>query len=180
MADLVLPISSPTTRFLSVFDLRFDSASASASCVYPMNAVDKILSGFSVPFFLFMIWIICRTIQGLHRYRHRHDDDNDNDAGMLAKRTITAVIASRGAADALLDDVEDNNNNDPSLARGQPQQMMCCNGWFRVPSVQLMLLYATLLSYAGIVRASLSLLQCRQSPIDESKSIMFLAGKHIQ
>lgn len=70
---------------------------------------------------------------------------------------------------------DDDEAHHVNMIMVQPAER-CCRGRCPVPSVELALLSMAFISYSGVLKSTMSLLQCRPSPIDDTKLVMFLAG----
>jgi hypothetical protein len=150
------------------------------------------LAGFGLPLSLFGLWLISTLIRATIRAHRRYTQFGD-----VMARTISANIQST----PLLPPPTDHETNgehklanqmelalDPEAleivsvhdihhSEYQVEMQYCCNGQVPIPSAELMLLNMALLSYSGLVKTASQLVQCRVSPIDNQKLVMFLAGK---
>jgi hypothetical protein len=142
-------------------------------------------------------WIVTASCQWLYRRSTAFkeiENNDDADIGMevgdvAAPASVSSIsqrtLSLQAAPLLVVQPKDDNKCNTPLLDHPQQQSHAsaatataptCCGGRLWLPSVPLMLLYITLLSYSGIAKATSALLQCQQSPIDDERTIMYLAG----
>jgi hypothetical protein len=91
------------------------------------------------------------------------------------------------------DDIENNQNaQTPARSRAtsslfsmamdtmMTKRKKCCYGYLVQPSIEIIILHTALFSYSTIVKTTMSLLHCQQSPINDHQTVMYLAGTVIQ
>jgi hypothetical protein len=148
-------------------------------CLYEMDGVDKILSGYYLTIILLMIWsvigIITAMMDGMRSAQLRAENN----------RTISLqqpILPEHNDNKALQHDVSrnDGDEEDPMMENNSRQSGLnnnnCCYGHFVRPTIALIILHTALFSYSSIVKTTMSLLQCRPSPIDSGQMIMYSSG----
>jgi hypothetical protein len=131
-----------------------------------MSAVDEILSGFLLPLLLFgvlliigLIRVISNTVTQSHSQHQRTISHN------LQASFISDDSGAGGG-----------NGVAPLLPSSSISHSRCCNNKCAIPSLSLAVFHTVVISYSAITKTTMSLLQCRQSPIDSSIMIMYMAG----
>jgi hypothetical protein len=160
VVDLVLPSTSSTSHLLSMLDFQMAGTSTTGICLWEMDGVGKILMGYYLPGLLLLCWLLVALISRTHQW-------------------ITSVNQPHDDGPLLMENAQPPNNNINSIINSGLQLDRCCNNRLPIPSISLMLLHISLIAYSSIVKSTLSLLQCHQSPTDPSKTIMFLAGRFL-
>jgi hypothetical protein len=113
----------------------------------------QILAGYWLPLILIGVWMLL----GLWRFSYNQykrldfplNDNNNREHKSTESRSLSAQTSG---LQPLL------RNND-AVVVDDSRTSRCSHSCLRVPSVQLILLYAALLSYSGIVKTTMSLLQ---------------------
>lgn len=155
--DLVLPAASSLSQVMAVFDLSFGGTGGTSRgvCLFAMDAVQKLLTGYILPVAMFALWLFVAIIRFIQY--------------VICGRKGRTLSATARALQQPLTDAEPNVDDQAVIKR-------CCENRLPIPSVELALLYMALLSYSGVTKTTMALLQCRQSPLDDHKLVMYMAG----
>jgi hypothetical protein len=153
-----------------------------------MDGVDKILSGYYLPVILLLTWTFIGVIRAIieclikSRQRtislqqsllpvhdhHHHDGINDNNENKRMNDDDESKL--------LLDDDNDNRNGNGDDAHQEVDASKCCYGKLMRPTISLIVLHTVLFAYSSIVKTTMSLLQCRPSPVNDQQMIIYSSG----
>jgi hypothetical protein len=148
------------------------------SCKWQWLDHEQILSGYHLPCVMFFLWsMVALIIYAFQWYAHRRlSAPTSKYDRQLQEKLMKSSTSTVGDDDCIV-------NEDTFLPHSRTSahvaanRIPCCAGFFFRPSIELILLHTALFSYSAIVKTTSTLLQCRVSPLDDDKLVMYMAGK---